>query len=208
MRSSVLALLATSAMAAPASSILTMKSELNSKINFGTSTSAATTAVAAAAATAATAAAAAARLCALIQLLGPPLTLTPVLPMRVPTTGNAVINSYCKSDLQPSFNRAYSEADVVNSGVVNEITLVLKNVKNSCHGNGGEAPCATDAGADRWPSFVCTFTDDAGQTVNSAAVQAVRNLDIVAGQMLGQEDTVTVRVGMYYLHAFLCTELH
>jgi hypothetical protein len=113
--------------------------------------------------------------------------------MRSSPAGNAVINSYCKSDLQPSFNRAYSGADVVNSGVVNEITLVLENVKNSCHGNGGKAPCATDAGADRWPSFVCTFTDyNTGQTVNSAAVQAVRNLDIVAGQMLGQEDTVTV----------------
>ena len=38
--------------------------------------------------------------------------------MRSSPAGNAVINSYCKSDLQPSFNRAYSGADVVNSGVV------------------------------------------------------------------------------------------
>jgi hypothetical protein len=104
--------------------------------------------------------------------------------------GGAVLNSYCESDLIPQFVGAYSEAGAVNGGVVNEVTLVLKNVKNTCAGNGANAPCATDAGKDRWPSFVCSFTAADGAVTTSAPVQGLRVDDISAGVIRGTDALV------------------
>jgi hypothetical protein len=88
--------------------------------------------------------------------------------------GGAVINSYCESDLQPGFSEAYVEAQKTMSGVENDVVVVLKNVKMTCAGNGGEAPCATGAGRDRHPSFVCKFTGADGTVEESAKVQGLR----------------------------------
>jgi hypothetical protein len=88
--------------------------------------------------------------------------------------GGAVFNGYCESDMEPEFVRAHSEAGSFNGGVANEVTLILKNVKTTCVDSGGAAPCATDAGADKWPSFVCSFTAADGTTTTAAPVQALR----------------------------------
>jgi hypothetical protein len=105
--------------------------------------------------------------------------------------GNSVLNSYCKSDLQPSFARAYDEAVKTEAGVVNTITLGLVNVPTTCAGNFGSAPCATDAGADKWPSFVCTFTAEDGSVEKSAAVQGLRVEDrSSSGKFYGVEAMV------------------
>jgi len=99
--------------------------------------------------------------------------------------GGAVINGYCESDMSPEFVGAYSETGVVNGGVVNEVTVVLKNVKTTCVDNVGTAPCATDAGKDRWPAFVCSFTA-AGVTTTAAPVQGLRVEDVSqSGQVMG-----------------------
>jgi hypothetical protein len=85
--------------------------------------------------------------------------------------GNAVINSYCESDLQVGFVRAYVEAEKTSAGIENDVFLVLQNVKTTCAGNGGMAPCATGPGLDRFPSFVCKFTGPDGAVEESAKVQ-------------------------------------
>jgi hypothetical protein len=106
--------------------------------------------------------------------------------------GNAVLNTYCKSDLQPSFSRVYDEAVVTKAGVANTITVGLVNVATSCAGNFGVAPCATTAGKDRFPSFVCTFTSPDGSQVASDAVQGLRiaDMDEQSGQFCGFETLV------------------
>ena len=105
--------------------------------------------------------------------------------------GNAVLNSYCKSDLQPSFARAYDEAVKTKAGVTNTITLGLVNVPTSCAGNFGLAPCTTDEGKDRFPSFVCTFTAADGSMEKSEPVQGLRIEDRSnSGQFYGVEAVV------------------
>jgi hypothetical protein len=85
--------------------------------------------------------------------------------------GNAVINSYCESDLQVGFVRAYVEAEKTSAGIENYVFLGLQNVKTTCAGNFGMAPCATGPGLDRFPSFVCKFTGPDGTVEESAKVQ-------------------------------------
>jgi hypothetical protein len=100
--------------------------------------------------------------------------------------GGAVFNGYCASDVAPEFVAAYSTAKVASGGVVNEVTVVLKNVQTTCVGNAGTAPCATDAGQDRWPSFVCSFTSAfIDGEVSAQRVQGLRVHDISAGVLLG-----------------------
>ena len=104
--------------------------------------------------------------------------------------GGAVINSYCESDLQVGFVRAYVETDKTPAGVENDVFLVLQNVKATCAGNGGMAPCATGPGLDRFPSFVCKFTGPDGAVEASAKVQGLAIQDIRGGEIQGTEAVV------------------
>jgi hypothetical protein len=100
--------------------------------------------------------------------------------------GGAIINGYCESDIEPEFVRAHSESGSLNGGVANEVTLILKNVKTTCVDSGGASPCATDAGADKWPSFVCSFAGSDGIVTAAPPVQGLRVEDVSpAGAILG-----------------------
>jgi hypothetical protein len=107
--------------------------------------------------------------------------------------GNAVINSYCESDLQPSFVMASVEGSAaVDAGASHTVTLVLNNVPVTCAGNGRVAPCATTPGDDPWPSYICHFTDpQTSNVVDSVPTQGVRvEHDNAKGDTIGVEAVV------------------
>jgi hypothetical protein len=112
--------------------------------------------------------------------------------------GNAVFAGYCQGDVAPTFNgidldaaRLHPDGVSLVPGSDHTITLTLLNVKASCLGNNGVAPCADDAGQARAidTQFVCKFHspsflssylaqgDDA-----SSPVQAVRSTETYAGE--------------------------
>ena len=98
--------------------------------------------------------------------------------------------SYCEADVSPEFVRIHVDHDhadkaaTLTAGTDHNVRVTLENVKTSCLGNAGRAPCATDAGAAHPDDaqFVCIFSSPNFADVRSQPVQAERVQDTFAGQ--------------------------
>jgi hypothetical protein len=67
--------------------------------------------------------------------------------------GGAVINSYCESDLQVGFSRAYVKTEITSAGIVNDVFLGLENVRRRALATSARRPAPRHPGGMNSPAL-------------------------------------------------------